>query len=178
MQSFWPDLAAQNEAISFSSWSSIHKLTGEIVSGPNQFQFTAATEGDAAPPRIYRHNRPKFLRMLIMLLEKVGISIEYGNRVVEYYEDSEKSGIVLADGRRMEADVVVAADGIGTKSHQLINGRDIRAWSSGLAIFRTAFPVDVIVADEEINRHFSILDNGSPGLQIWMGSVNACQSIP
>lgn len=109
--------------------------------------------------------------MLITQLGRIGVQIEYGCRVTEFYEDAGKAGVRLDDGRTMEPDVVVAADGIGTKSHTLVNGQDIRAWPSGLAGFRAAFPVEVIAEDAEISERTRILDDGHPHFQLFHGSV-------
>ena len=56
--------------------------------------------------------------MLFGQLERIGIQVDYG-RVVDYYEDieCEKGGVALDTGIKLEADLVVAADGLGTKSH-------------------------------------------------------------
>lgn len=176
----WPGLAEENERIAADPWVVYQKISGEVIAGPEAFSWTprgAKTvldgEGDSdrapVPTRMYRHNRPKFLQMLISQLERVGVQIEYGCRVTEYYEDDTKAGVVLDDGRRFEADVVVAADGIGTKSHRLVNDHDIRARSSGWASFRAAFPVDRISKNEELDEKLAILSNGHPVVRMMHG---------
>lgn len=46
--------------------------------------------------------------------------MEYGKRAMEYYEDesagTEKAGIILESGEKVEVDVVIAADGVGSRS--------------------------------------------------------------
>lgn len=69
--------------------------------------------------------------MLILQLERVGVRIAYGLRAVKYYKNQCIGGVVLSDGQKLKADVVVTSDGIGSKSHKLVNGHEIRAWSSG-----------------------------------------------
>lgn len=175
----WPGLAEENDRIAADPWVVYQKISGEVISGPEAFSWTprgprtAAGGGDVGdenvPTRMYRHNRPKFLQMLISQLERVGVQIEYGCRVTEYYEDDTKAGIVLDDGRRLEADVVVAADGIGTKSHKLVNDHDIRARSSGWASFRAAFPVSRISKDKELDEELAILSNGHPVVHMMHG---------
>ncbi|KAK9413155.1 putative FAD-binding domain-containing protein [Seiridium unicorne] len=169
----WPEMVDENEEIAIDPWFSYHKITGERLGGPEPFNWALRSEsqqdGDVTPTRMYRHHRPKFLQMLISQLGRVGVEIEYGNRVVDYYENGNAAGVLLDDGRKLDADVVIAADGVGTKSHKLINGHDIRAWSSGWASFRAAFPVDVIAPDQEINERFKVLDNGHPLISMWHG---------
>jgi glycine/D-amino acid oxidase-like deaminating enzyme len=172
----WPDMVDENEIIAANPLVSFHKISGELISGPTAFNWRGKGEPSKddnrpLPSRIYRHNRPKFVKMLCSQLERIGVKVEYGHRVVDYYEDENKAGIVLGNGDKLEADVVIAADGIGTKSHKLISGHDIRAWGSGLAIFRTAFPVEMILADDEINSRFCMLEDGHSNAELWNGSV-------
>ncbi|ETS78337.1 hypothetical protein PFICI_10399 [Pestalotiopsis fici W106-1] len=172
----WPDLVEENERIAVDPWVLYSKINGDVISGPEAFNWkprTAAVVQDdqqgETPRRMYRHHRPKFLQMLISQLERVGIKIEYGCRVTEYYENKGVGGVVLDDGRKMEADVVVAADGIGTKSHKLVNNHDVRARSSGWASFRAAFPVERIAEDKELDEGLAILDNGHPLVRMMHG---------
>ena len=133
-------MAQENEKIVYDAWVSYHKLTGECVVPPQPFDFgtagRAAEDGEPGPQRIERHSRPKFVRMLTTQLEKVGVEIAYEKHAVEYHEDQEKQKgvVVLADGEKLEADVVVAADGIGTKSHKLVNGKDINPRRTALVV--------------------------------------------
>lgn len=65
----------------------------------------------------------------------MGIYVEFNQRVVDYYEDIKygKGGVVMEDGSRYEADIVIAADGVGSRSQGLVGGQ-VRAISSGRAI--------------------------------------------
>ncbi|KAK7748215.1 hypothetical protein SLS62_008766 [Diatrype stigma] len=168
---FWPDMAEENERISEEPWISYYRFNGERVTEPAAFDFgTKNEEGVAVPEaKMRRHFRPKFLKMLISQLQRLGIEIEYGFRAVDYYEteDGQHAGAIFADGSKIEADVVVAADGIGTKSYKAITGHEVRAWSSGWATFRATVPVDCITSDAEVNERFGVLDNGHPVIQMW-----------
>ncbi|KAK8117031.1 uncharacterized protein PG998_005312 [Apiospora kogelbergensis] len=168
----WPEMAEENDRISVNPRISFHRSTGEVISGPSPFRLDNGDATAALDPatRFHFHHRPKFLQMLVSQLERIGIQIEYGCRTTEYYEETEKAGVRLDDGRNVEADVVVAADGIGTKSHKLVNGQEIRAWPSGLAGFRAAFPVAVIADDAEISERTKILDDGHPHFQLFNGA--------
>jgi 2-polyprenyl-6-methoxyphenol hydroxylase-like FAD-dependent oxidoreductase len=109
--------------------------------------------------------------MLTAQLKKIGIEVEYGHRVVDYYEDVKagKGGVVLDNGDKIEADLVVAADGVGTKSHKLVTGHQVRARSSGYAIYRTAFPVEVAFADPLVAERFKVPANGQTCVELWAG---------
>ncbi|KAK6822017.1 hypothetical protein PG987_014842 [Apiospora arundinis] len=167
----WPAMAKENDRISADPRVSFHRSTGERIAGPNPFRLDGGDATAELDPssRFHFHHRPKFLQMLISQLERVGIQIECGSRVTEFFEDEEKAGVRLEDGRTIEADVIVAADGIGTKSHKLVSGQDIRAWPSGLAGFRAAFPAEIIANDAEISERTKILEDGHPHFQLFHG---------
>jgi len=164
----YPILQAENEKIAYDPWVSYHKHTGECVIPPGP-AFVSSGEGGEEPARIYRHHRPKFHHMLFEELERQGIEVEYGRYVVAYFESEAKGGVILKSGEKIEADLVVAADGVGTKSHLLVAGKKIEAKSNGYAIFRTAYPVELALADKEVAERFKLLENGRSVNEIWAG---------
>jgi 2-polyprenyl-6-methoxyphenol hydroxylase-like FAD-dependent oxidoreductase len=108
--------------------------------------------------------------MLETQLEQVGIKIQYGHRAVRYFETPEKqtAGVELDDGKILEADLVVAADGIGSHSTKITMGEEVRARSTGISIYRTSYPVEIVNSDPEIVEKFGNAPNGSPLIQMWM----------
>lgn len=58
-------------------------------------------EREDAPKRLYRHHRPKFHKMLLAQLEKVGLQVEYSQRVISYFEDIDL-GVIFDRGRRLK----------------------------------------------------------------------------
>lgn len=167
----WPEMMEENERIAYDPWVSYHKHTGECIIPPGPMTWEASSTDDSntadVPKRLYRHHRPKFQSMLLKQLEKIGLKVEYSHRVVSYFEGSEKGGVVLDNGEKIQADVIVAADGVGTKSYDLVAGRKIEAKSSGSSIFRTAYPVELALADVEIAGRFKMLENGKSVNEIW-----------
>lgn len=142
----WPALGRALDQASLTDMSlSFHKLTGERVAGPEEFDLLKkshgrlANDGTAGPTTVYRASRPKFTAALLGQAAALGIPVDFGSRVVEYFENASHAGVVLDDGSRLVADVVVAADGVGTKSHKLVAGHESRAMTSGFSIFRTAY---------------------------------------
>jgi 2-polyprenyl-6-methoxyphenol hydroxylase-like FAD-dependent oxidoreductase len=109
--------------------------------------------------------------MLLNQLATIGIQVEWKHRVIDYFEDAElgKGGVVLESGEKIEADVAIAADGLGTKSHRLVVGKKTEAKSSGYAIYRTAYPVEHALVDPEVAERFKILENGKSVNEIWVG---------
>lgn len=111
---------------------------------------------------------------LLAQVKDLGVEVTFGAKVTDYFEDvdKQKAGIVLENGEKLEADVVIAADGIGTKSNKLVNGGfDDRAYSSGISIFRTSFPVELALSDSEVRDRWPLLDGNVPCLEIWGGCV-------
>lgn len=110
---------------------------------------------------------------LLSQVKGLGINVTFGIKVIDYFDHSEeqRAGVILENGEKIEADVVVAADGIGTKSNKLVNGGDDRAYSSGISIFRTSFPVELAMSDREVRERWPLLEGGIPHLEIWGGYV-------
>ena len=128
-------------------------------------------ETDGLSPELHRHSRPKFHLMLETQLEQAGIKVQYGHRAVRYFETPEKhtAGVELDNRKILEADLVVAADGIGSHSTNITMGQEVRARSTGISIYRAAYPVEIVNSDPEIVEKFEMAPNGSPIAQMWLG---------
>ena len=109
-------------------------------------------------------------------LGKIGLKVEHGKEVVDYFEGSPRAGVILNDGSRDDANLVVAADGIRTASWPLVAGRPVLARSSGKAIFRVAYPVELALADPMIAERFRMWEDGRSVLEMWAGQ--ALRDIP
>jgi glycine/D-amino acid oxidase-like deaminating enzyme len=174
-QIYWPTLAQEIERINYEGWLAYHKITGERVSGPEPATFGELTythpDGTERMIKFHRQNRPKFVRALLSQLKSIGVDITYGSRVVDYCESGEKqkASVVLENGSTLEADVVIAADGVGTKSNKLVSGTNIRAYPSGFSIFRTAFPVELATKDPDIDHRWPLIDGWRPVIELWQG---------
>ena len=164
----------KNEEIAYNPLIAYCKHTGERIAGPMEFKELTSTslKENAVLERIYRHSRPKFHNMLYEQLARIGLKVEHGQVVVNYFEDVEqgRAGVVLKDGSRHEADLVVAADGLRGPSWSLIAGHPIPARSSGDAIYRAAFPVELAVADPMIAERFKLQNDGRSVIELWLGT--------
>ncbi|RSL61468.1 hypothetical protein CEP54_006271 [Fusarium duplospermum] len=107
--------------------------------------------------------RSDFHRLLYQYAIHMGIDVRLGARVVEYCESSDKGGVVLDTGARITADLVVAADGIGSRSGVVIKGERDKPTSSGYAMFRATYPLEIaaqnplladFVNDRSVTRGF------------------------
>lgn len=63
-------------------------------------------------------SRPKLIAALYGFVKLLGIPVTFGKKVVDYRESLEDSraGVVAEQGEKFEADLVIAADGMGSIS--------------------------------------------------------------
>lgn len=85
-------------------------------------------------------------RCLYEYARALGIEVAFDTRIVSYFDDGEKGGCVSKTGEKFEADIVVAADGIASRSGDLImnEGTDVVTKSSGYAVFRSTYPASKV----------------------------------
>jgi len=108
--------------------------------------------GDPKNPSLALY-RSKLHELLHDYAFELGLKSEFSCAGTEYFETSERGGVVLSDGRRLEADVVIAADGVGSKSWGLVLGNETQPISSAFVLYRVTYPVapaleNSIIADE------------------------------
>ncbi|OKL57964.1 hypothetical protein UA08_06659 [Talaromyces atroroseus] len=177
----WPYLAEKNKEIAFHPWVAWFNLKGEQLTEPRSIEDNAASqsqrddkEGDSSQG-LYRHSRPKFHLMLEKQLEETGLKVQYGKRVTRYFdgepEGNKRPGVELDSGEVSEADLVIAADGIGSHSTKATLGYEARARSTGFAIYRATIPVEFVRSDSELMEKFDLLPNGHGLVQLWFGKT-------
>ncbi|RAK95030.1 FAD-dependent oxidoreductase [Aspergillus ibericus CBS 121593] len=167
----WPQMVIENEKIANNPTISFHDLTGARATVPKHINYRQGQNSKNAPEQVHRHWRPQFHNMLLKQLSAIGINVEYGHRAVEYFEDDPagRGGIVLENGDRMDADVIVVADGVGSHSTSVTMGREIQARPSGEALYRTAFPVEIAMADPVVRERFPIVEGNEGPIELWTG---------
>ncbi|KAI9163992.1 FAD-dependent monooxygenase fsr3 [Paramyrothecium foliicola] len=121
-------------------------------------------------------NRSQLHKLLHDYVVELGIQVEFSAAVKEYFEEGEFGGVVLEDGRRILADLVVAADGAGSRSCHLVIGRKEVAISSGFAVYRVTFPVGPALENPVIAEEFKGFDNRvsvhiGPGAHVVIGKT-------
>ncbi|EOD50450.1 putative fad binding domain protein [Neofusicoccum parvum UCRNP2] len=94
--------------------------------------------------------RSELHKLLYEYAQELGITVEFNATVVDYYETDKAGGVMLSDGRKLEADVVVAADGVGSKACLLVSGYKDKPSSSGSAVYRVTYPVAVALENPVI----------------------------
>jgi flavin-dependent dehydrogenase len=111
--------------------------------------------------------------------ERIGIQIEYGSTVVAYDEIDAMAIVTIeraGNMTRAEADIVVAADGVGTKSHSHVSGRSIKATSSGYSLFRGLIPIGVIKKELDPGTFQKFFTGERPEFRIYIWSVSSTMS--
>ena len=168
----WPELARRYDEISLhNAWISTYKHDGEFMIKPLKVAERLAAAGldPNTPPGTFQM-RPLVYQMFVEQVEKLGVNIDFNTRVVDYFEDEAtgKGGCVAEDGVRYEADLVIAADGVGSKSQKLVGGQ-VRAQKSGRAMWRAAFPIDALDKNPEVKEFFSLINGTEPIVRTWLG---------
>ena len=141
----------------------MYMYDGEFLGGPWQ-----AKGIDAIPCPV---SRPKLINLLFDVALSLDIPIAFGQRVLEYYEDLEnrQAGVVTASGKRHQCDLLVAADGVGSRSSNLIFNNETGPRSSGFAVYRTAFPTQIAHESEEVAKAFPVLEDGTDDVRMYLG---------
>lgn len=168
----WPEMLEEYDRISIhNAWIETRKHTGDVMVPPMLISDRLRDQGldPDTPPGVFQM-RPMVYKMFVNQVTKLGVNVEFNSRVVDYFEDEEtgKGGCVTDDGKRYEADVVIAADGVGSKSQALVGGL-VRAKSSGRAMWRAAFPVEHLGKNPEVKEAFKLMPNNEPIVRTYLG---------
>ena len=117
---------------SFHPTSTWYQPSGEIGVGPRPFRksFGAAI------------TRPRLYEALATAVREADIEVRYHKRIHKYFESATQAGVETDDGEVLRADLIIAADGVHSRSWEVVTGSRPRAYSSGSAVFRAAFPAE------------------------------------
>lgn len=146
----WPQMRRELNDDRVDAGTYYYRHDGELIDGPSMPNFNApahVAERAARHPEGFAEVGPvqirrRFFRMLLRNVARLGIRVEYGHGVERYLENVTPglAGIVLHDGTTRSADVVIAADGIRSRSRELISGSgESGTQPSGMSVYRTAF---------------------------------------
>ncbi|KKY23492.1 putative monooxygenase fad-binding protein [Diplodia seriata] len=171
----WPELAAEYDDISLhDAWIETFKHSGEQMIAPLKVAERLKAQGldPKTPPGTFQM-RPLVYKMFVHQVEQLGVKVQFGKRVMEYWEDEKtgRAGVVTDKGERFEAHVVIAADGVGSKSQKIVGGQ-VKAISSGRAMWRAAFPIEHLDKNKEVKEFFKMIDNNGdkqPIVRTWLG---------
>jgi salicylate hydroxylase len=119
-------------------------------------------EQDYGAPYYFIH-RADFISALVDAVSKQEKVILKMNSAVEDY-DFDAPAVILASGERMEADLVICADGIKSSVRNIINGAPIEPQDTGDVAYRVLVPAKPLLADPS-TRHLVT----EPWAVHWMG---------
>jgi len=170
----WPEMKAEYDSIGLhNAWIETFKHSGERMIPPLSVAERLRDAGldPKTPPGTFQM-RPLIYKMFVSQVERLGVQVKFGVKVVDYFEseDGLKGGCVTASGERYEADIVIAADGVGSKSQRIVGGQ-VRAKSSGRAMWRAAFPVKELDKNPEVKEFFKMVgpNDGEPIVRTFLG---------
>ena len=160
----WPGMAAKYREIIYRPCLSMFKCNGERLGGP----FSIKEGVDHLPTPV---SRPRLIGSLYDYVCSIGIEITFGKRVSEYYEilDANRAGAITEECERFEADLVIAADGVGTKSWKAIAGEITKPKSSGFSGYRVAYPTKVAFENPLVAEKFSLKENQDDICNVYLG---------
>ncbi|KAI0445277.1 FAD/NAD(P)-binding domain-containing protein [Xylaria telfairii] len=160
---FFPSMKADFEKESidaeFSLWHSDGSKLLHYGDGPWNAPGAVHAAKDVYVPWI--ETRSGVAHMLTSQCQRLGIQIQYGATVVAFNETEEHAIAAIETENEVihaEADIVVAADGVGTKSHAHVSGQQVKATSSGYSVLRSIVRLELIekkLSSRIIEKFFS-----------------------
>lgn len=99
-------------------------------------------------------NRSELHTLLCEYIQELGIRVDFSAAVDNYFETNNEEGVILTDGQKLTADIVVAVDGVGSRSWSLVLGEKDVVISSEFACYRATFPAGEALKNPIIAREF------------------------
>ena len=169
----YPAMLQEHDQISIhDAWLQYRRHTGEAIGEAKPFAQMWAKAGiDPDKVSMIMQMRPLWHKMLWHQVERFGIEVCFGKRVVEYYEDSERgvAGVITDKGDRAEADVVLAVDGVNSNSQAIVMPDGNKGLRSGRSVFRSTYPLELAMADPLVKEYFGPRHGKYPDVQAWLG---------
>lgn len=97
---------------------------------------------------------------------ELGADVRTNSRVdqVEHQSDPPKATVVLTDGRRFTADLVVGADGIVSRTRECFLGRDDPPTPTGDLAYRVLLDLNEVELEEDVKKMLETRE-----VNYWMG---------
>lgn len=170
--SHYPAMLEEYDRISLhNAFLRYRRHTGEDIGVARPFAAIWAKAGiDPKNVPMVMQMRKLWHAMLWRQVRAFGIQVSFGKRVVQYFEDVERgmASVVTEDGNRIEADVILAADGLNSSSQAIVMPGGNKGVPSGRSVFRSAYSLDLAMADPLVKEFFGPKD-GCPVTQTWLG---------
>lgn len=151
----FPELKILGDVISFSSnsgrifqrWEGVeealdpinHKSTGlDFFDWTGNFITRQTWEKEKGFGKKFNGHRGEIHEVVFKHALARGIDIRLGQNVTDYFEENNYAGVV-ANGERLTADVVFAAEGVRSGGRKIVLGHEDLPKSSGYAVYRSWF---------------------------------------
>ena len=153
----------------------VYSQDGDTLVGPIHMPKGAG----AANAGINVH-RSSLNRCLYEYVRALGIEVIFNTRITSYYDNGENGGCISKTGEKFEADIVIAADGIGSHSVDIIENEQQAeiARSSGYAVYRCTYPAKDGYKIPNVAKRFRSEDPEAGTMGLWLAphgyAVNLC----
>ena len=139
--------------ITYQPSMSIFRHDGQLIGGP----FSIKEGADDLPTPV---SRPKLICALYEYATSLGISVTFGKRAIDYYEtlETNRAGAITDQGERFEADLVIAADGVGSLSWKAVSKELTEPKSSGFSVYRVAYSTKRAFENPLVKKTFALHD--------------------
>ncbi|KAF7524936.1 hypothetical protein G7054_g11258 [Neopestalotiopsis clavispora] len=139
----FPSLLQEYYDVGLDCENTVHHIDGNIAVPAMEFEYNRP---DVAPHAAFPIRsktiigRYDLTNILYKQCVRLDIPIRWNVPIASYEEDgvSKKGRAIATDGTVYEADLVLAADGLGSRSHALTLGKPVRAVSTGYSVYRAA----------------------------------------
>ncbi|KAH7068617.1 hypothetical protein FB567DRAFT_585047 [Paraphoma chrysanthemicola] len=149
---------ATNDSARPSFMTIFDKSGKELLKGP-------LPEGFGGFPVLYC-NRGLLQASIFDYANSLGVKFRFGARVESFFDEARCAGVII-DGERVEADGVVAADGVHSAARKHVIGIQQRPRTSGFAVYRTCFPLELL-ANDPLTK--PLLETKEDVFRVWLGT--------
>jgi 2-polyprenyl-6-methoxyphenol hydroxylase-like FAD-dependent oxidoreductase len=121
----------------------IHKSEGlNFHSWEGEFMTRQIWDPEAKYGRKINGHRAEIHEVVYQHALARGIDIRLGQNIIDYFEDENEAGVTLANGEKVVADCVLAAEGVKSKGRKIVLGYEDRPKPSGYAVYRAWMKTD------------------------------------
>lgn len=135
----------------------IMKKDGKVLLDQN-----LPTEYDGYP--MSYGNRGRIQLKLYEHAKSLGVEVTLGAAVTEVFETAKTAGCYIGD-ERIEADILIGADGVHSKSRYHVTGISDKPKKSGFAVYRSWFPL-ARLEEDPVTEYIAKSD--TPVYKIWI----------
>lgn len=168
----FPTLLQEYYDVGIDAETAVFQVDGKAAAPPTEFE---ANRPDVAPHAAFPIRNPVIIgryditNILYKQCVRLDIPIRWGVQVASYEEDevSKKGRAVASDGMQYAADFVLAADGLGSRSHSLTLGKPVRAVGTGYSIYRAAIWTRDLANAPLIEQHLK--EHARPHCRVYAG---------